>query len=115
MTNFFQHENQSFPASLNDGGRLYSCQKSQHASILEDYVTNAENVPEASVIVLDGSALINSLLPRISKTFDEYAELEVVPKVQAYSSKYNRTEIVFDVYKEKSLKPEKKGRNEVRA
>ena len=80
--------------------------KSQLVSILEDYVANAENVPEASVIVLDGSALINSLLPRISKTFDEYAELEVVPKVQAYSSKYKRTDIVFDVYKEKSLKAE---------
>ena len=32
---FFRHENQSFPASLSDRGRLHVCQESQLAAILE--------------------------------------------------------------------------------
>jgi hypothetical protein len=33
---------------------------------------------------LDGSALINTLPSRISKTFEEYAVLKIVPKIQGY-------------------------------
>jgi hypothetical protein len=61
---------------------LHSCQKSQLATILETHVTPPDTEPEASVIILDGLALINALPPMISKTFEEYAVLEVVPKVQ---------------------------------
>jgi hypothetical protein len=49
---------------------------------LETHVTPPDTEPEASVIILDGLALINALPPMISKTFEEYAVLEVVPKVQ---------------------------------
>ena len=106
MNDFFRYENQAFPAALNDLGRLHSCQKSQLTSILEDKVTNADKIPKAEAIMIDGSALIISLIPRISKTFDEYALLEVIPKVQTYITKYSRTDIVFDVYKPSSLKAE---------
>ena len=87
---FFQHENQSFPAALSDNGYLHSCQKSQLATILETHVTPPDTEPEASVIILDGLALINALPPMISKTFEEYAVLEVVPKVKTYSCTYTR-------------------------
>ena len=46
------------------------------------HVAPPDTEPEASVIILDGLALINALPPMISKTFEEYAVLEVVPKVQ---------------------------------
>jgi hypothetical protein len=49
-----------------------------------------QSLPEASFIILDGSALINALPSRISKTFEEYAVLEIVPKVQGYSCTYMR-------------------------
>ena len=84
LMEFFQHEHQSFPATLSDNGNHHSCQKSQLATILERHVTPPDTEPEASFIILDGSALINALPSRISKTFQEYAVLEVVPKVQAY-------------------------------
>ena len=74
-----------FPAALSDDGNLQSCQKSQLATILETHVTPPDTEPEASFIMLDGSALINALPSRISKTFEEYAVLEIVPKVQGYS------------------------------
>jgi hypothetical protein len=65
LMDFFQHENQSFPAALSDNGNLQSCQKSQLATILETHVT-PDTEPEASFIILDGSALINALPSRIS-------------------------------------------------
>ena len=86
----FQHENQSFPAALSDNGNLHSCQKSQFAIILETHFTPPDTEPEASFIILDGSALINALPSRISKTFEEYAVLEVDSKVQGYSCTYIR-------------------------
>jgi hypothetical protein len=60
----FQHEHQSFPAALSDNGNLHNCQKSQLATILEKHVT-PDTEPEASFIILDGSALINALPSRI--------------------------------------------------
>ncbi|CAC5413669.1 unnamed protein product [Mytilus coruscus] len=80
----FDHENQSFPAALSDNGNPHSCQKSQLATIIETHFTPLDTDPEAGVIILDRSALINALPPRISKTFEEYAALEAVPKVQTY-------------------------------
>ena len=106
LLEFFKHENQSFPAALSDCGNLHSCQKSQLASILEKDITCPDTKPNATAIVIDGSALVNSLPPRTSKTFGEYAMLDVLPKVQAFCSTYNRTDIVFDVYLTTSLKAE---------
>ena len=31
---FFRHENYPFPAALNDGGMLHTCQKSQLAAVI---------------------------------------------------------------------------------
>ena len=106
LLQFFKHENQSFPAALSDGGKLHSYQKSQLASILERNITCPENRPDATVIVIDGSALVNSLPPRAKRTFGEYAMLDVLPKVQSFCSFINRTDIVFDVYLPTSLKAE---------
>ena len=60
--------------------------------------------PEVEAIIVDGSALINSLPPRTSTTFDEYTRVTVIPYVQALSAKYKRTDIVFDVYLPSSSK-----------
>lgn len=113
LSEFFRHENQSHPAALSDGGKLHSCQKSHLTSILENLVTIPENEPDANTVIIDGAALIHSLPPRISKTFEEYAKFDVLPTIRAYSTKYKRTDIVFDVYRQSSLKAEtrsKRGR-----
>ena len=106
LLEFFKHENQSFPAALSDGGKLHSCQKSQLASILEREITCPDNKPNATAIVIDGSALVNSLPPRAQRKFGEYATLDVLLKVQSFCSTFNRTDIVFDVYLATSLKAE---------
>ncbi|KAJ8353458.1 hypothetical protein SKAU_G00210250 [Synaphobranchus kaupii] len=110
LQEFFRHENQSFPAALSDSGKLHTCQKPQLAAIFEDLVPLPDTEPKADGIIIDGSTLINSLPPRTSKTFDEYAALDVLPTIQVYSSKYERTDIVFDVYRKASLKAETRSR-----
>ena len=82
LLEFFKHENQSFPAALSGGGKLHSCQKSQLASIRERDITCPDNKPDATAIVIDGSALVNSLPPRAQRTFGEYAMLDLLPKVR---------------------------------
>ena len=106
LLEFFHHENQFFPPALSDGGKLHSCQKSQLASILEAKIATTDTRPEASAIIVDGSALINTLPPRASKMFEEYATKDVIPSVEAFAAIYRRTDIVFDVYIANSLKAE---------
>lgn len=81
LQEFFCHENQQFPAALRDGGKLYTTQKSQLAAIIESHVTIPDVEPEADTIIIDGSALVNTLPPRTLKTFEDYAMLDVLPTV----------------------------------
>jgi hypothetical protein len=59
-------------AALSDNGNLQSCQKSQLATILETHVTPPDSEPEASFIILDGSALINALPSMITIFLRDY-------------------------------------------
>ncbi|KAJ8046459.1 hypothetical protein HOLleu_05133 [Holothuria leucospilota] len=106
LNEFFRHENHPLPAALSDDGKLHLCQKSQLATILEALVTIPDKEPEADCIIIYGSALVNSLPPRTSKTFEEYSALDVLPTVQLYSIRYKRTDNAFNVYHSFSLKSE---------
>ena len=106
LQEFFQYENQRTPAALSDKGRLYSCQKSQQIEELEAKVALPEHEPQTDAIIIDGSAMVNTLPPSSKKTFEEYFNEDILPKMQVYSRKYERTDIVFDTYRESSLKNE---------
>lgn len=94
LKDFFSHEKQS---SLNDNGQLHTTQKSDLTEILR---------PEADITVIDGSALINTTPPQMSKTFDAYAQGDVNPKLESYGAKYQRIDVAFDVYTKDRLKSE---------
>ena len=51
-------------------------------------------------------SLVYSLSPKAAKIVEQYDGQEVVLKMQAYSSKYERTDNVFDVYWSSNLKAE---------
>ncbi|CAB1447958.1 unnamed protein product [Pleuronectes platessa] len=80
--------------------------KSELLHILESGIAKPDVEPKADTIIIDGSAFINANPPRGSKTFRYYAAEDILPKIQAYCSKYKRVDIVFDVYKKSSLKSE---------
>jgi hypothetical protein len=63
-----------------------------------------EKKPETDVLMVDGSAIVNKLPPRSPKTFDEYVRTDILSRIERYSLVYKRTDIVFDVYWQSSLK-----------
>jgi len=61
--------------------------------ILENHVTFADTEPVADTIICDGSALVNNLPPITAQTFEDYALLDVLRTILAYSSSYDRRDI----------------------
>ena len=104
MEEFFSHENQSTPPSLSQDGGLYSGVKSQLMDIFETNVDIPTSDPVADALVIDGAAMVNSKQPRESKTFDDYAHDVILPYISSCLSRYQRVDIVFDVYVQDSLK-----------
>ena len=74
--------NQSAPTSLSDGGKLHTCTRSHLADILQVKGTLPEKKPESDVFIGDGSAMVNTLPPHSSKTFDEYAINDTLPRIE---------------------------------
>ena len=106
LQEFFKHENQSFPASLSNKGKQHTCTKSDLVDVLQAKVTLPETKPESDVLIVDGAALGNTVAQRTPNTFEEYARKDTLPKVEYYSTKHKRTDIIFDVYHQSSLKTE---------
>lgn len=65
LQEFFWHENQSFPAALSDIAKIQTCQKSQLTAILNPHVTLPDTGPEADVIIVDSSILMNSATTKL--------------------------------------------------
>ena len=106
LEEFFSHENQTFPAALSTDGDLRMSTKSDLVNLLESKVATPETKPQTDVLLIDGAGLVNAFPPRTPKTFDEYATQDILPKVLQYSSQHKRTDMIFDVYNEASLKSE---------
>ena len=106
LREFFKHENQPFPPSLSKRGNLHVATKSDLVDIFQTKVDFPETKPQTDVVIVDGSSLVSTVTPKASKTFEEYAQQDILPKVEYYCGSHKRTDIVFDVYHDSSLKSE---------
>ena len=106
LLEIFTHENQSYPPALSKNGMLRTCAKSDLVNILQSLVTVPDVKPQSELFIVDGACLINAKIPHKSKTFEEYVTKDIIPQLQRYSSTYQRTDIIFDVYRDSSLKAE---------
>ena len=108
LQEFFKHENQTSPASLSDSGKFHTCQKSQLAELLQAQVAIPDKEPRGDNHNrwLGTNPVPTSIIPCRSKSFDDYAREEVIQKIESYCTKYQRVDVVFDVYKSSSLKSE---------
>ena len=104
LRKFFMHENQTAPPSLSQNGSLNIGTKSDLMTVLESDANLPGAEPKADAYIIDGAALMNEKSPGAARTFDDYATDVVIPTLQSYSRKYNRTDKVFDIYKHGSLK-----------
>ena len=83
LQEFYCHENQQFPASLSEGGKLYTCQISQLAAILQSHVGIPDTEPEVDTIIIDGSALVNVDEARLDMFARKQRPYEAIPATQA--------------------------------
>ena len=103
MTTLFKHENQPFPPSLSEYGKLRSSKKSDLMSLLPvDGQHEPPNVFDA--IAIDGAALVHILTPESIATFDEYADSVFLCHLNKQLEKCVRLDVVWDVYIIDSIK-----------
>ena len=89
------------------GVNFNTCLKSQLTEILHAQVDMPERAPEGEVIIVVGSAMVNSIPPRTSKKFEDYAREDILPKIKFNGATYKRVDAVFDVvYRKSTVKGE---------
>ena len=71
-----------------------------------------DSKPNAEAIIIDGAALINQKSPGAARLFDDYATDVILPVIETYTRKYQRTDLVFDIYRPDSLKSSTRERRE---
>ena len=76
MDEFFNHDHHNYPTSISEYGTLRKTSKSDFLDCLQDYGSSMLAPPEFTAKVVDGAAVVQSLKPRISKTFGQYASAE---------------------------------------
>ena len=112
MATFFRHENQLYPPSLSDYGKLRFAKKSDLVQILE--LESQQDQPCVfDVMVIDGAALVHMLPVKDATTFDEYASNVFLPHIMQQLEKCTRLDVVWDRYISNSLKAatrEKRGK-----
>lgn len=103
---FFCHENQPWPPSLSENGKLRQGTKSELTGCLESclHVDARQDAPDIDVVILDGAVVVNFLKPVAVKTFDDYALKVFLPYVRSQLDRANRIDVVWDQYKPNSLK-----------
>lgn len=104
LEEFFCHENQSFPPSLSQFGKLRSGSKSDLLSCLEKVSPSRAEIPSVDALLLDGAAIVNILKPGPSKTFEEYSHIIFLPYVRSQLQNVCRIDVVWDRYIADSLK-----------
>ena len=90
--NLHRHFSLTTPGSI----QIKKCQL-----ILEDNVTLAQNHPDAEVIIVDGSALVNVIQLKISKKL--WRVWYSILWSKSLISKFPRIDLVLDVYKSSSI------------
>ncbi len=104
LEEFFHYENQAFPPSLSDGGKLHFGVKSDLLTSLEAISPAQIEVPSASCVIVDGAAIVQMLHPRDSRNFSEYASSVFIPYMMSQLRNAMRLDVVWDRYVEDSLK-----------
>ena len=94
---FFKHENQHYPPSLSDYGKLRYIKKSDLLHILAQ--ESQQDPPSAfDATAYDGAALVHLLPTNHIATFDEYASCVFLPHITRQLETCTRVDVVWDRY-----------------
>ena len=66
-------------------------------------LVSVDGTPTVDTLILDGAAIVNMLRPGSAKTFQDYANIIVLPYIQSRLRNVSRIDVVWDVYRKDSL------------
>lgn len=104
LEDFFKFENQPWPPSLSQIGQLRGGTKADLVKCLLDASSQTVEQPSVDAIILDGAVVVQMLQPKAVSTFEEYFDSVVAPYILRQLEDVKRLDIVWDVYKDDSLK-----------
>ena len=104
LDTFFSHENQNFPPSLSTYSDIRTGRKSDILQCLEKMSPSQNDRPDADMLLLDGSVIVNMLGPRAVKIFHEYSQQVFLLFFKSQLDIVSRVDIVWYVYIPDSLK-----------
>ena len=108
LTDFFKHENQPFPPSLSEYGKLRFGKKSDIVDCLTAELEEPlpSSLPTVDSIVLEGSVLVHVIVPKPGISFGEYARSNFATYIRKQQSQTDaqRIDFVFGIYTDDSLK-----------
>lgn len=109
LNQFFSHENHEYPPALSEYGQLrHATAKSDFMKIISNQDLEAHQSPDVEAIVVDGAPWIHTHPPRSSIKFEEYCTSEIIGPLRRLSAQ--RIDLVFNVYKENSMKSQERER-----
>ena len=107
LDTFFSHENHSFPVSISEYGKLRKAiAKSDFIECLESKVEVKYEAPNVAMKIIDGAAFVNMNRPKTATTYGSFCKDELTSQLKVACRNVERLDVVFDIYKEKSLKNE---------
>ena len=104
LQEFFKHENQPFPPTLAQAGKIREGQKSDLVKWMERLVERKIDAPQVEATIIDGAVIVQILKPGMTTTFKEYADFVFKPYILKQLEAVQRVDVVWDVYREDSLK-----------
>ncbi|KAG1662942.1 Pinin [Nymphon striatum] len=104
IDDFFSHENQAYPPSISDGGRLRQGTKADLIQCFDKLHETQLNEPKVSAVIVDGAAVVQILKPGTAKTFQDYSQNVFVPYIAKLLAQVSRVDVIWDVYQQCSLK-----------
>ncbi|KAG7159649.1 hypothetical protein Hamer_G025299 [Homarus americanus] len=90
---FFAYENQAYPPSISDCGRLRTSSKSDLLQCFEKLCEARIGEPDVSAVVIDGAAVVQMLKSGTTKTFKEYSKAVFYPYIARWLGKVKRVDV----------------------
>jgi len=101
---FFSHENQRYPPSFSQEGKLRTGTKNDLLQCLEEMISPSTQAPEVTCVILDGAAIVQMLNPGTAKTCGEYTKDVFIPFVLSQYKSATRLDLAWERYLPGSLK-----------
>lgn len=104
LEDFFAFENQPWPPSLAQIGKIRGGQKADLVKCLPNVTVQTVEKPTVDAVILDGAVIVQMLPPRTAHTFEEYFNTVFAPYILKQLETASRLDVVWDDYRQDSLK-----------